>query len=74
MEPNTTTGYLKVHSFPVSKDGYWGSNYIGIVVENAIVGMKRYRFLTGRLRCRDKTLYSKVVAITAGLWDFNLTH
>ena len=47
---------------------------IRIVVENAIGGMKRYRFLTDRLRCRDKTFYSKVVGLAAGLWNFNLTH
>lgn len=33
---------------------------IRIVVENAIDGMKRYCILTDRLRCRNKTLYSKV--------------
>ena len=30
-----------------------GKSSIRIVVENAIGGMKRYRFLTDRLRCRD---------------------
>ena len=44
-----------------------------VVVENAIGGMKRYRFLSDRLRCHDLQLYSMVVAIAAGLWNFNLT-
>lgn len=51
-----------------------GKSSIRIVVENAIGGMKRYRFLTDRLRCRDKALYSKVAGLAAGLWNFNLTH
>lgn len=42
-----------------------GKSSIRIVVENAIGGMKRYRFLTDRLRCRNKTLYSKVAGLAA---------
>ena len=44
-----------------------------VVVENAIGGMKRYRFLSDRLRCHDLQLYSMIVGIAAGLWNFNLT-
>lgn len=45
-----------------------------VKVENAIGGMKRYRFLSDRLRCRSISLYSKVAGIAAGLWNFNLTY
>jgi hypothetical protein len=43
-----------------------------VKVENAIGGMKRYRFLSDRLRCRNTKLYSKVAGVAAGLWNFNL--
>ena len=44
-----------------------------VVVEHAIGAMKRYRFLSDRLRCHDLQLYSMIVGIAAGLWNFNLT-
>lgn len=46
---------------------------IRIYVENAIGGMKRYRFLTDRLRCHRIDFYNKVVGIAAGLWNYILT-
>lgn len=47
---------------------------IRIKVEHAIGGLKRYRFLSDRLRCRDAAFYSQVAGIAAGLWNFQLTH
>lgn len=47
-----------------------GSNRI--YVEHAIGGMKRYRFLSDRLRCRDASFYSIVLGVCAGLWNFQL--
>lgn len=44
-----------------------------VKVENAIGGMKRYRFLSDRLRCRNIKLYSKVAGVAAGLWNFNVS-
>ena len=44
-----------------------------IIVEHAIGGLKRYRFLSDRLRCRDAAFYSRVAGIAAGLWNFQLT-
>lgn len=55
----------KNHNKSVSK--------VRIKVEHAIGGLKRYRFLSDRLKCRDMGLYSKVVGIAAGLWNFQLT-
>jgi hypothetical protein len=55
----------KLHNKMVSK--------IRIRVEHAIGGLKRYRFLSDRLRCRDAQFYSMVAGIAAGLWNFNLT-
>lgn len=46
---------------------------IRVVVENSIAGLKRYRFLSDRLRCRKLALYNKVAGVCAGLWNFNLT-
>lgn len=43
-----------------------------IYVENAIGGMKRYWWLTHRLRCRDAEYYSMVAGVAAGLWNFSL--
>lgn len=40
-----------------------------IVVENAIAGMKRYRFLFDRLRCHSISLYNKITGIAAGIWN-----
>lgn len=47
---------------------------IRIIVEHAIGGMKRYRFLSDRLRCRNADFYSRVAGIAAGLWNFQLKH
>lgn len=44
-----------------------------VVVENSIGGMKRYRFLSDRLRCRDMGLYNQVAGVCAGLWIYNLS-
>ena len=43
-----------------------------IYVENAIGGMKRYWWLTHRLRCRDAEYYSMIAGVAAGLWNFQL--
>lgn len=43
-----------------------------IYVENAIGGMKRYWWLTHRLRCRDAQYYSMIAGVAAGLWNFQL--
>lgn len=43
-----------------------------IYVENAIGGMKRYWWLTHRLRCRDANYYSMIAGVAAGLWNFSL--
>ena len=43
-----------------------------IVVENAIGGMKRYRFLSDRSQCHSVRLYNKIAGIAAGLWNYNL--
>lgn len=56
----------KNHNKSVSK--------IRITVEHVIGGLKRYRFLSDRLRCRDAAFYSKVAGIAAGLWNFQLTN
>lgn len=45
---------------------------IRIRVEHSIGGLKRYRFLSDRLRCRDARFYSKVIGVAAGLWNFQL--
>lgn len=45
-----------------------------IVVENAIGGMKRYRFLSDRARCHSIRLYNKIAGVAAGLWNYNLTN
>ena len=56
----------KIHNKSVSKTR--------IIVEHAIGGMKRYRFLSDRLRCRNADFYSEVAGIAAGLWNFQLKH
>ncbi|UZR99951.1 transposase family protein [Chondrinema litorale] len=45
-----------------------------VTVENSIVGLKRYRFLSDRLRCRKMSFYNKVIGLCAGLWNFVLTY
>ena len=49
-------------------------NKVRIRVEHAIGGLKRYRFLSDRLRCRDAQFYSMVAGIAADLWNFILKH
>ena len=56
----------KAHNRQVSK--------VRIRVEHSIGGLKRYRFLSDRLRCRDAEFYSIVAGIAAGLWNFQLKH
>jgi len=46
---------------------------IRVIVEHSIAGLKRYRFLSDRLRCRKISFYNKVAGICAGLWNFILT-
>ena len=43
-----------------------------VYVENAIGGMKRYWWLTHRLRCRDADYYSMIAGVAAGLWNFGI--
>lgn len=47
---------------------------IRIRVEHSIGGLKRYRFLSDKLRCRDARFYSTVMGVAAGLWNFQLKH
>jgi hypothetical protein len=47
---------------------------VRVTVEHSIGGLKRFRFLSDRLRCRDIQLYNLVAGICAGLWNFCLTH
>lgn len=44
-----------------------------IFVEHSIGGMKRYRFLSDRLRCRNADFYAIILGVCAGLWNFQLT-
>ena len=43
-----------------------------IYVEHAIGGLKRFRFLSDRLRCRNIQFYSTVLGVCAGIWNFQL--
>ncbi|MCI0613498.1 transposase family protein [bacterium] len=45
-----------------------------IYVEHAIGGMKRYRILSDRLRTHDVELYNVILGVSAGLWNFYLSH
>lgn len=45
-----------------------------IYVEHAIGGMKRFRYLSDRLRTHKVMLYESVIGICAGLWNFYLTN
>ena len=47
---------------------------VRVKVEHSIGGLKRYRFLSDRLRCRDIQLYNLVAGTCAGLWNFCLTN
>ena len=43
---------------------------VRVTIEHSIGGLKRYRFLSDRLRCRDIQLYNLVAGVCAGLWNF----
>lgn len=45
-----------------------------IYVEHAIGGLKRYRYLTDRLRTHKVDLYELSLLICAGVWNFYLTN
>lgn len=45
-----------------------------IRIEHAIGGLKRYRYLSDRLRTHKVCLYESSVLICAGLWNFILTN
>ena len=45
-----------------------------IRVEHAIGGLKRYRFLSDRLRIHDCGLYNLIVGVCAGLWNLYLVN
>ena len=45
-----------------------------IYVEHAIGGMKRFRYLSDRLRTHKVSLYESAIGICAGLWNFYLTN
>lgn len=46
---------------------------VRVTVEHSIGGLKRFRFLSDRLRCRDIRLYNLAGGVCAGLWNFCLT-
>ena len=45
-----------------------------VYVEHAIGGMKRFRYLSDRLRTHKVSLYESAIGICAGLWNFYLTN
>lgn len=45
-----------------------------IFVENAISGLKRYRYLSDRLRTHHINVYETALLVCAGLWNFYLTN
>ena len=45
-----------------------------IYVEHAIGGLKRYRYLTDRLRTHKVQLYELSMLVCAGVWNFYLTN
>ena len=45
-----------------------------IRIEHAIGGLKRYRYLSDRLRTHKTSLYESSLLICAGLWNFTLTN
>lgn len=45
-----------------------------IYVEHAIGGLKRYRYLTDRLRTHKVQLYELSMLVCAGIWNFYLTN
>ena len=44
-----------------------------IKVEHSIAGIKRYEMVSAQSRLKDENLYDKIVAVTAGLWNFYIT-
>ncbi len=45
-----------------------------VAVEHSIDGIKRYRFLSDRLRTHDLDLYDNILEVCAGLWNFYLAN
>lgn len=45
-----------------------------IYVENALSGLKRYRYLSDRLRTHHVNIYETALLVCAGLWNFYLTN
>ncbi len=45
-----------------------------VAIEQSIGVLKRYRFLSDRLRAHDFLLYDQALGICAGLWNFSLKH
>lgn len=45
-----------------------------IVVEHVIGGLKRYRVISNRVRCRNWSGYDTKVEVCAGLWNFYVTN
>ena len=45
-----------------------------IGVEHAIGGLKRFRYLSDRLRTHKVSLYESAIGVCAGLWNFYLTN
>ena len=43
-----------------------------VVVEHSIGGLKRYRFLSDRLRCHDDKLYNRIAGVCAALWNYHI--
>ena len=43
-----------------------------VMIEHSIAGLKRYRFLSDRLRAHDPKLYDLTIGICAGLWNFSI--
>jgi len=60
-KPKDRSSFLTSPNFSVE-------NYSG----ECLGAMKKYCFLSGHLRYRDKTRYSKVASLAANLWNFNL--
>lgn len=42
--------------------------------ENAINGLKRYRYLSDRLRTHHVNVYETALLVCAGIWNFYLTN
>jgi hypothetical protein len=45
-----------------------------VAVEHSIDGIKRYRFLSDRLRTHDLDLYDNILEVCGGLWNFYLSN